>query len=68
MAAGDSFTTVISEKELDEASLMSCDQITVSSNGTCWTIEVHRSDDVSSLWSLAKQRTRDAILIGREAF
>ena len=66
LAAGEPFAIVdeVHAREFDEASRTNCDQITVSSSRTCWTIEVHKSDNASSLWPLAKQWTHDAILIG----
>ena len=68
LAAGEYFAIVDegSARELDEASRTHCDQITVSSSETCWTIEVHRSDNAGSLWLLAKQRVLNTIFI-REA-
>lgn len=68
LTAGESFAVVdeVTGKELDDALPTYCDQVAVSPHGTCWTIEVHRPYNASSLWPLSKQWTLDAILAERE--
>lgn len=65
VAAGEPFAIVdeVYAKDFDEGSRTNCDQSTVSSSRTCWTIEVHKSDNASSLWPVAKNWTHDAILV-----
>lgn len=68
LTAGDSFALVdqIPGGDFENVARNTCDQVIVSPEGTCWTIEVHTSHESVSLWALAKQYRLDAIYIGRE--
>jgi len=63
---GESFAVLDEDsgEELGASSVTHCDQVTVSPTGTCWTIEIHRSSNGSSLWPLVEQQSLDAILTG----
>lgn len=62
LSAGESFGLEdgMYEVDSDKAIWTGCDRVAVSSGRSCWTIEVHKTENTASLWPLVRE-WRDAM-------